>query len=58
MSSGVASASFSHIDALRISASVDLMTNIHEPSGTISGSAQIASYVREVLTKDLNSVVR
>ena len=43
ITSGVASASFSHIDALRVSASVDEMTNISEPTGTISGSAQIAS---------------
>ena len=41
----VASASFSHIEALRITGSVDQMTNIDEPSGTISGSAQIASNV-------------
>jgi len=42
---GFASASFSHIEATRISASVDGMTNIPEPAGTISGSAQIASSV-------------
>ena len=41
----VASASFSHIDGLRITGSVDGMTNIPEPIGTISGSAQIASSV-------------
>ena len=45
VSSGVASASFSHIEGIRISGSVDQMTNIDEPSGTISGSGQIASYV-------------
>ena len=42
---GVASASFSHIEATRISGSVDGMTNISEPVGTISGSAQIASQI-------------
>jgi hypothetical protein len=42
---GFASASFSHIEATRITASVDGMTNIPEPAGTISGSAQIASSV-------------
>ena len=41
----VATASFSHIDALRITGSVDLMTNIPEPIGTISGSAQLASSI-------------
>ena len=45
VSSGIASASFSHIDAIRISGSVDRMTNIDVPSGAISGSAQIASSV-------------
>ena len=45
MSSGIASASFSHIDAIRITGSVDRMTNIDVPSGAISGSAQIASSV-------------
>ena len=41
----VASASFSHIDAARITASVDGMTNINPPEGAISGSGQIASNV-------------
>ena len=35
----------SHIDAIRISGSVDKMTNIDVPSGAISGSGQIASSV-------------
>ena len=42
---GVATGSFSHIDAIRITGSVDGMTNIPEPAGTISSSAQIASSV-------------
>ena len=41
----VASASFSHIDALRITASVDGMTNINPPEGAVSASAQIASNI-------------
>jgi len=41
----VATASFSHIEALRITGSVDQMTNINPPEGAISGAAQIASYV-------------
>ena len=42
---GVATGSFKHIDAIRITGSVDAMTNISEPSGTISGSEQIASSI-------------
>ena len=38
---------FSHIDALRVSGSVDQMTNISEPSGmTISGS-DFRLYIRK-----------
>ena len=41
----VASASFSHIEATKITASVDGMTNIDPPTDAISGSAQIASNI-------------
>ena len=41
----VASASFMHVDAIRVTASVDGMTNIDPPEGAVSGSAQLASNI-------------